>query len=217
MPTNSTVVSKSPWYASMPTKVPLHLFAFLGLFFLLAGASEPASAANAERDDYFWQALTHTQYIAEGKQGPVVYLFLDPNCPYCHKLYDQLQEKVAKGKLRLRVVVVGFLSPSSHAKAAAILSAADPRAALAKNESGFAIRDGRPEGGIAPADPTLVAKEAGILHRNFAFLEGKESLLDSVPPGVVTVPLLVYRSQGQEHYLVNLPTEEQWQEILDAK
>jgi thiol:disulfide interchange protein DsbG len=201
----------------MPTRASLHLLAFLAIFFLLAGLSGPVRAASTDHDEDFWQALTHTQYIAEGKQGPVVYLFLDPNCPYCHKLYDQLQGKVAKGKLRLRVVVVGFLSPSSRDKAAAILAAADPRAALAKNESGFAIRDGRPEGGIAPADSALVAKEAGILHRNFSFLQGKESLLDDVPPGAVTVPLLVYRRQGQLHYLVNLPTEEQWQEILNAK
>ncbi|MEY2341855.1 thioredoxin fold domain-containing protein [Acidithiobacillus sp. IBUN Pt1247-S3] len=186
---------------------------------LLSGLSLQAAwgqGAPADHDEDFWKALTHTQYIQEGNKGPIVYLFMDPNCPYCHQLYTWLQNPAAANKIRLRVIVVGFLTPSSEAKAAAILGASNPRAALQKNEDGFAIHDDAPEGGIAPAAPALVKKEAGILHRNFAFLMGKESLLSDVPPNTATVPLLVYLYHGQTRYLPTLPDYQQWQEILHS-
>ncbi|MEJ2509073.1 MAG: hypothetical protein P8009_06285 [Gammaproteobacteria bacterium] len=31
--------------------------------------------------------ITQASWIAEGKGPHVVYVFFDPNCPYCHKLY----------------------------------------------------------------------------------------------------------------------------------
>lgn len=212
---SSIVDKKLPWYESMKNKF-LSLLLLCSTLVLLAGFSfSPVWAADAEHDDTFWQALTHTQYIQEGEMGPVVYLFLDPNCPYCHELYTWLQNPVAKNEIRLRIVVVGFLVPeNSQAKAAAILGAKDPRAALQKNEEDFAIVHGEPMGGIAPAAPALVQKESGILQRNYAFLWGKESLLPNVPPGDVTVPLLVYRYQQQVRYLPTLPDQQQWQEIL---
>ena len=194
----------------------LRFLSLCSTLLLLSALSLPIACAAetaTDHDKNFWQALTHTQYIQEGIKGPLVYLFMDPNCPYCHELYAWLQNPVAAKKIRLRIVVVGFLAPSSKAKAAAILGAGDPLAALQKNEAGFAIRDGKPEGGIAPATPVLVEKESGILHRNFAFLSGKESLLSDVPPGTVSVPLLVYQYRGQVRYLPTLPDHQQWQEI----
>ncbi|WP_308389345.1 thioredoxin fold domain-containing protein [Acidithiobacillus sp. AMEEHan] len=200
---------------------------FLLAFLLLLGSlvmfpSQPVRAQDAapqaaDHDLQFWEALGHSYYVQEGTRGPLVYLFLEPDCPYCHVLYDWLQNPVSTGKLRLRVIIIGFPnSPSSMGKAAAILGAKDPVQALKENEKGFAIRDGAPEGGIAPASAALSQKQLGKLQRNFAFLAGKESLLD--PQGVqqsgVSTPMLVYRSGKQVQYVLGLPDHQQWQQII---
>ncbi|MCE5387423.1 MAG: thioredoxin fold domain-containing protein [Acidithiobacillus sp.] len=218
---NYTVENPLPWCGLRPKprlgrktrNLWQRCLLLLGLALLALLPASPAWAQSPE-DESFWHALTHTHFIEEGKKGPVVYLFLDPNCPYCHQVYTWLQNPVREGKIRLRVVVVGFLSPTSLPKAAAILAAKDPLQTLKENEEGFAIRDGLPSGGIAPASPAVVQKEAGILRRNLLFLQGKESLLANVPPNEVTVPLLVYRVAGKTHYLPTLPDLQQWKEIV---
>lgn len=83
-----------------------------------------------------------------GTKGPIVDAFLDPNCIFCHKFYEAAMPLVGKGKLRLRVTLVGFLKPSSAAKAAAILLAKSPAKALAYNEAHFRVAV--EEGGIKP-------------------------------------------------------------------
>lgn len=82
--------------------------------------------------------------------APVLYVFADPNCIYCHRFYQQAESLVKAGKLRLQWAMVGFLKSSSPGRAAAILSARDPAKALVENENGF---DEQSEnGGIKPVD-----------------------------------------------------------------
>jgi len=191
--------------------------AFLGFFLLLCSVSSFATPAlHGDEDLNFWQALEHTHYIAEGERGPVVYLFMDPNCPYCHVLFSWLQNPIAAGQLRLRVVLVGYLTPSSAAKAASILAAKSPLQALKANEDGFTVRHGKPEGAAAEAPASVVAKMRPILERNYRFLQGKESLLPELAGGGATVPFLVYRREGKVHYVVGLPSHTQWQDLIGS-
>jgi thiol:disulfide interchange protein DsbG len=60
-------------------------------------------------------------WVAEGKGTRVVYTFFDPDCPYCHKLYDALHPLGPKQYLKLRWIPVGMLADTSLDKAAAIL------------------------------------------------------------------------------------------------
>ncbi|WP_019938246.1 thiol:disulfide interchange protein DsbG [Bordetella sp. FB-8] len=85
----------------------------------------------------FWQALDHANWIADGKaQAPrIVYVFTDPNCPYCSKFWADARPWVQAGKVQLRHVIVGILTPSSPGKAATILNAADPAQALRDYEA----------------------------------------------------------------------------------
>ncbi len=87
--------------------------------------------------------------IRMGRKGPVLTVFLDPNCIYCHLLYEKLQEPLAQGKLRVRYVVVAVVKQSSLQKAAAILGARDPAAALALDQEKF---DAKTEEGGVKAD-----------------------------------------------------------------
>lgn len=82
--------------------------------------------------------------------APVIYVFADPNCIYCHRFYQQAESLVQAGKLQLQWVMVGFLKDSSMGRAAAILSAKDPAKALVENENGF--DEDSENGGIKPVD-----------------------------------------------------------------
>ncbi len=83
-----------------------------------------------------WHQLEQTAWIKDGKDSAahVVYVFTDPECPYCSKFWQDARPWVTAGKAQLRHIMVGILRPTSAGKAAAILSADDPGAALTAYE-----------------------------------------------------------------------------------
>ena len=126
-----------------------------------------------------------------GTGGPEITAFVDPNCIFCHKFYEEAKPLIDAGKLRVRYVVVAFLKPSSTPKAAAILGAADPAAAMAKNEKGFdAVTE---EGGIAPAQNPAAATLSAV--------ENNTRLLGE--SGEMATPTLIYCNSKGEPTLVH--------------
>lgn len=116
------------------------------------------------------------------KNAPVLYVFADPNCIYCHRFYKQAEPLVKSGKLRIRWVMVGFLKPTSMGRAAAILSSDNPAGALVRNENGF--NDSREEGAIKPmAKPPRALK---------AVIREHEKLMARA--GGAGTPTLLYRT-----------------------
>lgn len=102
---------------------------------------EPKADLNA-----LWPKLEKSTQIVTGpRTAPkgVLYAFIDPNCPFCHFLWSALRSYEAAG-LQIHWVIVGFLHEDSAGKAAALLSAADPAAALSSSQSNFQA------GGIKP-------------------------------------------------------------------
>ncbi len=88
--------------------------------------------------------------IAQGPpSAPLLYAIIDPNCSFCYHFYHMAEPLIAAGRLQVRWVLVGFLERTSAARAAAILTAADPAAALRLDENRFDLA--REHGGIAPA------------------------------------------------------------------
>ena len=84
-----------------------------------------------------WQRLSNT-WIADGAAGEaprVIYMFSDPNCPFCNMFWKQARPWVEAGDVQLRHVMVGMLRPDSAGKAAALLAAKDPEAALNEHEA----------------------------------------------------------------------------------
>lgn len=63
--------------------------------------------------------------------------FFDPNCPSCQLLYKNLRTFIASHGLQLRWVPVAIVNATSLGKAAAILQAPDPVAALRQNEEHY--------------------------------------------------------------------------------
>jgi thiol:disulfide interchange protein DsbG len=83
-----------------------------------------------------------------GKKGPLIGVFMDPNCIYCNKFYKGVMPLVEQGKLRVRFIMVGFLKPTSIPRSVAILASKDPAKALEEDEMKF--DEPHEEGGIAP-------------------------------------------------------------------
>lgn len=173
-----------------------------------------ASPATSDGDLDYWQALAHTRYIQEGSKGPVIYDFYDPNCPYCHEIYTWLQNPITSQQVRVRFITVGFLTPSSAGKAAAILAASDPLAAMKINEDKFST-EGGPEGGIPPASAAVQKKMRPALDFNASLLINKEAEVLGIPGA--SVPFLVFRAGGKTHYVAGLPDNRQWAEIIHSK
>lgn len=90
--------------------------------------------------------LEKSRWIKDGEDTAprIVYVFTDPNCPYCMQFWQMARPWVESGKVQLRHVMVGILAPSSSLKSAAILAADNPTQAL--NEHSLAMLKDRSAG-----------------------------------------------------------------------
>lgn len=101
----------------------------------------PDAAANFASLD-----KTHSYLWGKAAAPKEMWVLFDPNCIYCHKTYEALKPAVSAGKVKVHVIQAGFLKADSMAKAAAIMAAKDPAAALATDEKNF--DDAKEEGSI---------------------------------------------------------------------
>jgi thiol:disulfide interchange protein DsbG len=81
--------------------------------------------------------MESSTWIADGsKTAPrVIYLFSDPNCPYCNMFWEQARPWVKAGKVQLRHIMVGIIREDSAAKSATLLADKSPETALNAHES----------------------------------------------------------------------------------
>ncbi len=129
-----------------------------------------------------FRQLRRAHWVIEGHSRRIMYVFFDPNCPYCHILYDVSQRFVRSGLVEMRWIPVGMLAPSSGGKAAAILGARDPRAALEQNEDHYRHPGG---GGIVPVRGSRTVR---------AELETNLELFQQTGAG--GVPLILWEDQA---------------------
>lgn len=162
----------------------------LCLLSLAGGAAAPAAGAGQKpRPEAALAAAPKATWIAQGQGRRKLYVFFDPNCTYCPLLYKNLQPLIAPYDLQLRWIPVAMLDPTSLGKAAAILQAKDPKAALDENEGHFT--PGTHAGSIAediPADGTE------------ALLRANEALLHQV--GIPVVPTMLFQAKSGEAMVV---------------
>ena len=99
-----------------------------------------------------WKQLEGSTWVADGvKNAPrVIYTFTDPNCPYCNKFWNDARPWVTAGKVQVRHLMVAVLGPTSPGKAAAILSAPDPQAALTQHQQQHSSGGMKPLAQISP-------------------------------------------------------------------
>jgi len=186
----------------------------LGGFLMLAAAltlSAPAVAAPKGSAGAAEQARTAkvmarfaaAHWFSEGTGKRIIYVFMDPNCPYCHKLFEELQPQIAKRGLQVRYIIVGYLTPTSQGKAAAILTAKDPLKALEYNERNF----GR-HGDLGGIDEILPS------NRTIRDLEKNYKLLQAT--GATGVPAMVVVDRDRGPTLIpGAPGPKDLRKILD--
>jgi thiol:disulfide interchange protein DsbG len=83
-----------------------------------------------------FQDLEKSAYVAEGAvQNPkkVIYVFADPNCPFCHNTWKALQP-YEKAALQVRWLLVDTLGPTSMPKAIEVMTSPNTTAAFVKME-----------------------------------------------------------------------------------
>ena len=134
----------------------------------LASAATPAAQPAAK-----WniQGIQAASSIVEGASGAdvktTIYVFMDPNCIYCHFTWKALQPYEAHG-LQVRWIPLGFLKPDSLGKAAALLQDAHPADLLKQAELKYSVKT--ESGGIAPL-ATIPADIAAKLNANMAVFQ----------------------------------------------
>lgn len=140
-------------------------------------------------------ARAEAKGILSGTAGPIMTVFMDPNCIFCHKLFKDFQPQVKAGKVRIRYVMIGFLKPNSLAKSAAILNAKDPLAALTRDELNFDEKN--EEGGAKPDDKSL--------SRWRETLDANGRILAEMGP--VSTPAILACTNGKVELIRGAPTD----------
>ncbi len=131
--------------------IPTRVLVFLAAVFLTLPAATAATGTKSAADDVL-TALPKATWVADGRGRRAVYIFFDPNCPACQLLYRNLRGLIEPHELQVRWVPVAIVNATSLGKAAAILEAPDPAAALRENEERYAAE--AYSGGIAEHLPS---------------------------------------------------------------
>lgn len=148
--------------------------------------------------------LESSTWVAQGSaQAPrIIYTFTDPNCPYCHRFWEQSRPWVDAGKVQIRHILVGILRDTSAGKAAAILDSPDPSKALASHEQSMEA------GGIAPLKTIPAKTQANLL--------ANQALMDEL--GIQATPATFYLDQaGVLHATMGAPDSADLQTILGPR
>ena len=173
----------------------------------LLGTLPIVQAQSARQAEGVLVHIAKATFIAEGAGKRVVYIFFDPNCPYCHQLYKKLRPFVGKDDVQFRWIPLGLLTPSSLPKAAAILQASDPLQAFYKNEDDYDFAaNGQPGGGIEPAKD-ISPKVRDELAANLALYNSQN---------LFGVPVVIWRkADGRADMLIGVPSDAQIRKILE--
>jgi thiol:disulfide interchange protein DsbG len=107
-----------------------------------------------------------------------VYVFFDTACPHCAHLWEAAQPLLRR--LKMVWIPVGLLRPQSTTQGVAILSAADPVAAMNQNEASVMARGGGIAASASP-DPAILAQ-----------VKANTELWQKL--GGESVPMLLYRN-----------------------
>lgn len=145
------------------------------------GFSAGPAAPSQQTLRQLYHQLGSAAGVLEGHAPRVIYVFFDPNCPYCHLLFDVSRPFVAKRQVAVRWLPVGFLVPSSEGKAAAILAAKQPKQAFEYNEDHYR----RPGGGGVQAIKPSKSVQAALDH-NLALFQATQA---------GGVPLLIWKDR----------------------
>jgi thiol:disulfide interchange protein DsbG len=116
-------------------------------------------------EEQAWASLEAARWVQDGdpRAPRVVYAFMDANCPFCHEFWRSARPWVEAGKVQIRHVMVGIIRPDSPTKAAAILEADNPGAALDLNARSYDGGGIKPLNSISAATSTALTSNAELM------------------------------------------------------
>ena len=199
-------------YAGMVEQHPLAIYLTADRKQAIVGTMIDAKGENLSREPLdrlvskpmtgkIWKQLEKSTWIADGSNNAprVIYTFTDPNCPYCNKFWNDARPWVKAGKVQLRHVIVAILTDTSAGKAAALLSAKDPQAALTRHEKEHA------GGGVKPLSQISVKVRAQ--------LDANQTLMQQL--GASATPTILYKdASGNLQKIQGAPSAEMLTTIL---
>ena len=176
-----------------------------GLAIACAGASVAGNwvPLAAGQSTGLFHRLEQAHWISAGPKSSsrIVYIFTDPNCPYCNDLWKSMKTALPP-EVQVRYLLVAVIDDDSRAKDGAILKSPDPAAALEQHERNFA------RGGIAPA--------AALDRPTAETIAANEQLMEALH--IVGTPGLVYRDDhGAVKVFSGMPSAEQLGAIMGKR
>jgi thiol:disulfide interchange protein DsbG len=158
------------------------------------------------------QDVVQANWIQQGSDNAAhkLYIFFDPNCIYCHRLYQNIQNDIASGVLQVRWIPVGLVKDDSAGKSAKILSADNTNEALALlklDESSFNYLT--EEGGI-----TALAKgNDKVSQKAYQQVEQNNQLFEKY--GFSGTPVIVYKnSKGKPSLIPGYVRSDQLTQVI---
>lgn len=77
--------------------------------------------------EQLFEAVETSNWIPVGANGaPVIYSFVDPQCPHCHAFIEDMKPYIADAKVQIRMIPVGFRD-ETRAQAAFLLAMPSPQ------------------------------------------------------------------------------------------
>jgi len=139
-------------------------------------ATDPkASLEFKTPSEQMYYDIENANWVPLGQPGaPVIYAFIDPQCPHCHEFVKDIRGDIEAGKVQLRMVMVG-LRPETLAQAAWLLATPDPQGRWWKHLDG--------EKDAVPVVPEI--NQQGV-QRNLAVMQSWK---------FTATPMIVYRAK----------------------
>lgn len=96
-------------------------------------------SASKSKPEQMYESVETANWVSLGQpDAPAIYSFIDPECPHCHDLIQDVRKSgyLEKGLLQLRLIPVGLMSEDSLKEAAFLLAAPDAEALLYRHLDG---------------------------------------------------------------------------------
>jgi thiol:disulfide interchange protein DsbG len=104
-----------------------------------SGFEMPEVRQPKSRSEKMYSAIKASNWFVLGQpQAPVVYAFIDPQCPHCHDFINTLRDRglIENGRVQLRVIPVAVINKQSLYQSAYLLAASDPSGRLLSHIDG---------------------------------------------------------------------------------
>tara|TARA_Y100000034_G_scaffold136470_1_gene213102 strand:- start:1040 stop:1936 length:897 start_codon:yes stop_codon:yes gene_type:complete len=135
--------------------------------------------ANSDKAQKLFEDIEKTNWVVLGQpNAPIIYTIIDPECPHCHAMIDDLNrgEAFENGSLQMRAVPVGLISKTSLYRAENLLRSGTASADLME----LAKVDGKQ---VSDAEPDSLE----LVKKNMAFLQEW---------GLDVTPFTIYKDQS---------------------